>query len=41
MGELFAIILHEAICTVICCLPLYFVLKACSIPLETHSKFTF
>ena len=40
-SELFAIIVPEAICTVICCLPLYFVLKACSIPLETHSKFTF
>ena len=41
IGELFAIIFPEAICTAIFTLPLYFVLKLCSVPLETHSKFTF
>ena len=40
-SELFAIILPEAMTTAICCLPLYFIVKLCTTPLETHGKFTF
>ncbi len=40
-SELFAIILPEALTTAICCLPLYFIVKLCATPLETHGKFTF
>jgi hypothetical protein len=40
-SELFAIILPEALTTAICCLPLYFIVKLCTTPLETHGKFTF
>lgn len=41
LAELFSVIAPELICTAIVCLPLYFVVKLCAIPLETHSKFTF
>jgi cell shape-determining protein MreD len=41
IAELFSVIGPELLCTAIICLPLYFAVKLCAIPLETHSKFTF
>lgn len=35
------VVIPEAICTAVCCLPLYAIVKLCSAPLETHGKFTF
>lgn len=40
-SELFSIILPEALSTAIVCLPLYFIVRLCAAPLETHGKFTF
>ncbi len=36
-----AILLPEVICTAICAIPIYFLLKLCTKPLQTHGKFTF
>lgn len=38
---LWEIILPEAVYTAICALPIYFLIKLCTKPLKTHSKFTF
>lgn len=35
------IILPEAICTAILAIPVYFLVKLCSIPLQSHGKFNF
>ncbi len=35
------VLLPEAICTALCALPIYFLVKLCSIPLSKHSRFTF
>ena len=41
IAELFGTVGPELLCTALICLPLYFVVKLCAVPLETHSKFTF
>lgn len=35
------ILLPEAICTAIFCLPVYFLVRLCSKPLDTHGRFNF
>ena len=35
------ILFPEAICTAICAIPIYFLVKLCSKPLQSHSRFTF
>lgn len=35
------ILVPEAICTAICAIPIYFLVKLCSKPLQSHSRFTF
>lgn len=35
------IILPEAVCTAILCLPIYFIVKLCAKPIDTHGRFTF
>lgn len=41
LSELMATVGPELICTAVICLPLYFAVKLCAIPLDTHGKFTF
>lgn len=41
VSALMKILLPEILCTVILCLPVYFIVKLCTVPLETHGKFTF
>lgn len=41
IADVFATVAPELICTALLCIPLYFAVKLCAIPLETHSKFTF
>lgn len=41
ISEIISVILPEALTTLIVCLPLYFIVKLCTAPLETHGKFTF
>ncbi len=35
------ILLPEAVCTLLFAIPLYFLLKLCTMPLQTHGKFSF
>lgn len=41
LPEILSTVGPELICTAIVCIPLYFAVKLCAIPLETHGKFTF
>ena len=40
-GGVWGVIFPELLCTALLCLPLYAIVKLCTAPLETHSKFTF
>ncbi|MBP3370812.1 MAG: hypothetical protein J6L85_08675 [Clostridia bacterium] len=40
-GTVWGVIFPELLCTALLCLPLYAIVKLCTAPLETHSKFTF
>lgn len=41
IGEIWGVILPEMITTALLCLPIYFLVRLCTVPLETHGKFTF
>jgi hypothetical protein len=41
LSEILGTVGPELLCTALVCLPLYFAVKLCAVPLETHSKFTF
>lgn len=41
LGGIWKVIFPELLCTALLCLPLYAIVKLCTAPLETHSKFTF
>lgn len=38
---LWTLILPEAICTLICCIPVFYLIKLCTIPISSRSKFSF
>lgn len=41
LGSIWSVIFPELLCTALLCLPIYAIVKLCTAPLETHSKFTF
>lgn len=38
---IWTVILPEALCTVLFCIPVYFLIKLCTVPISSRSKFTF
>lgn len=41
LSSLISVILPELVCTLVFCLPVYFLIKLCSIPIGSRTKFSF